>query len=124
MVGRLSPANSEQTLAPAAAALLAIRAWPDPRLALTTRPSPGRCACSAGAGQGAGAAQGLWGPSTTGRGQHDLDRVLGVGLPGGMDGHRPGPRPGPDPVADHFATEQQRGRGSALVARPGALGEQ
>jgi hypothetical protein len=60
--------------------------------------------CPPGSRQGAGAAEGLWGPSTTGRGQHHLDRVLGVGLPGGMDRHRPGTRPGPDPVADHLAT--------------------
>lgn len=89
-----------------------------------TRPSLGWCKSPAGSGQGAGAAQGLWGPSTTGRGQHDLDSVLGVGLPGGMDCHRPGPRPGPDPVADHLVIHQQRGRGSAFVSRPGALGDQ
>ena len=80
--------------------------------------------CPPGSSQGAGAAQGRWGPSTAGRGQHHLDRVLGVGLPGGMDGHRPGARPGPNPVAHHLATLQQRGRGTALVARPGALGDQ
>jgi hypothetical protein len=57
-----------------------------------------------GSGQRAGAAQGLWGPSTTGRGQHHLDRIFGVGLPGGVDGHRLGPRSGPDPAADHLAT--------------------
>jgi hypothetical protein len=88
------------------------------------RPSLGWCASSAGSGQGAGAAQGLRSPSPAGRGQHDLDRVLGVGLPGGMDGHRPGPRPGPDPVADHLATQQQRFRRSALIGGPGALGDQ
>jgi hypothetical protein len=41
-----------------------------------------------------------------------------------MDRHRLGPRPGPHPAADHLATQQQRGRGSALVDRPGALGDQ
>ena len=70
------------------------------------------------------AARGLWGPRTTGRGQHHLDRGLGVGLPGGIDHHRPGPRPGPDPAAHHLATHQQRGCGTALIGRPGALGDQ
>jgi len=41
--------------------------------------------CPPGSGQGAGAAQGLWGPGTTGRGQDHLDRGLGVGLPAGME---------------------------------------
>ena len=77
-----------------------------------------------GSGQRAGAAQGLWGSSTTGRGQHHLDRSLGVGLPRGVDGHRLGPRSGPDPVADHLATQQQRFCRSALIGRPSALGEQ
>jgi hypothetical protein len=77
-----------------------------------------------GSGQRAGAAQGLWGPVTSGRGQDHLDRSLGVGLPGGMDHHRPGARPGPNPAADHLATQQQPSRGSALIGRPGALGEQ
>jgi hypothetical protein len=74
--------------------------------------------------QGAGAVQGLWGSSATGRGQDHLDRVLGVGLPAGMDSHRLGARPGPDPVADHLATQQQPSRGTTVVGRPGALGEQ
>jgi hypothetical protein len=77
-----------------------------------------------GSGQRAGAAQGLWGPSTTGRGQHHLDRIFGVGLPGGVDGHRLVARSGPDPAADHLATQQQRCRGTALIGGPGALGEQ
>jgi hypothetical protein len=61
--------------------------------------------CPPGASQGAGAAQGLWGPSTAGPGQHHPDRVLSVGLPGGMDRHRPGPRPGPNPAADHLVIQ-------------------
>jgi hypothetical protein len=95
-----------------------------------TNPRPARAlqrsarGCPPGSSQGAGAAQGLWGPSATGRGQDHLDRVLGVGLPGGMDGHRPGPRPGPDPVADHLATQQQPSRRATVVDRPGALGDQ
>jgi hypothetical protein len=68
-----------------------------------------------GSGQRAGATQGLWSPSTTSRGQYDLDRILGVALPGGMDSHRLGSRPGPDPAADHLACQQQRCRRSALV---------
>ena len=76
--------------------------------------------CPPGSGQGAGAAQGLWGPNSAGRGQRDLDRSLGVGLPGGMHGHRPGPCPSPDPAAHHLATQPQRGGGTALVSRPGA----
>jgi hypothetical protein len=51
-------------------------------------------------------------------GQHDLDRGLGVGVPGGMHGHRLGPCPGPDPATDHLAIHQQRGRGGALVGGP------
>jgi hypothetical protein len=71
-----------------------------------------------GSGQRAGAAQGLWGSSTTGRGQHHLDRSLGVSLPAGMDSYRLGARPGPDPVADHLAIQQQRCRRGALVDGP------
>jgi hypothetical protein len=36
--------------------------------------------CPPGSSQGAGAAQGLWSPSTTGCGQHHLDRGLGDGF--------------------------------------------
>jgi hypothetical protein len=89
-----------------------------------TGPLLGWCASSAGSGQGAGAAQGLGGPSPAGRGQHHLDRGLGVGLPGGMDRHRLGPHPGPDPAAHQLATHQQRGRGTVMVNRPDALGDQ
>jgi len=79
--------------------------------------------CPLGSGQGAGAAQGLWGAVTTGRGQHDLDRGLDVGLPGGVHGHRPGPSSGPDPAAHHLAAQPQRGYDTALVRGPGALGK-
>jgi hypothetical protein len=104
-----------------------------PRSTTHSRAANGRAArvsqrsarvCPPGSSQGAGAAQGLWGPSTTGRGQDHLDSVLGVGLPGGMDGHRPSALPGPDPVADHLVTQQQRGRSATSVGGPGALDDQ
>jgi hypothetical protein len=98
--------------------------WGREQQADTLRRKRSSLARPPGSGQRAGAAQGLWGPSTTGPGQDHLDRSLDVGLPAGMDSHRLGARSGPDPAADHLATHQQRCRGTAVVGRPGALGEQ